>query len=133
MKRMFYGCEDAKMQNNREQETGNGEQILIIPFTVYRLPFTLLLFTLYSLLFTSLAFAGDSSNWGVQQPSVTKPTPSEISEKVWDKENNEKVYEDYGSKDSPGFLNREDVDPATTDFEEKYDYEDDEPYTGEVN
>ena len=121
------------MTVNKKQGMGNGEQILIIPFTVYRLPFTLLLFTLYSLLFTPLAFADDSSNWGVGQPSVTKPISGETSEKVWDKENNEKVYEDYGSRDSPGFLNREDVDPATTDFEEKYDYEDDVPYDGGVN
>lgn len=87
-----------------------------------------ILFTLYSLLFIPFALADDSSNWGIQQPQVEKTKQGETSEKVWEKEQSEKLYQDYGSTDSPGFLNREDVDPATSDFEEKYDYEDDAPY-----
>lgn len=78
--------------------------------------------------FASFAFADESSNWGVKQPSVEKTKPSETSEKIWDNEQAEKLYDDYGSPDSPGFLNREGIDPSTSDFEEKYDYEDDAPY-----
>lgn len=87
--------------------------------------FILILFALCTLHFAS--FAEDASNWGIQQPEV-KQIPNEASEKTWEKEQNEKLYENYGSQDSPGFLNREDIDPATSDFEEKYDYQDDAPY-----
>ena len=78
--------------------------------------------------FASLAFADESSNWGIQQPQTEKAKQSETSEKVWEHEQSDNIYENYGSEDSPGFLNREGVDPATSDFEEKYDYEDDAPY-----
>lgn len=88
----------------------------------------LLLFAFCLLRFTPLVFADEASNWGVQQPPAEKTKPSETSEKVWEHEQSDKLYENYGSPDSPGFLNREGIDPATLETEDKYDYEDDEPY-----
>lgn len=78
--------------------------------------------------FASLAFADESSNWGVQQPSVEKTKQGETSEKIWDNEQAERLYDDYGSPDSPGFLNREGIDPRDSTSEDDYDYEDDAPY-----
>lgn len=92
-----------------------------------------LLFTLSCLLFTPFAFANDS-NWGVQPLNKTQQNAGEASEKVWNRENNENIYENYGSEESPAFLNRENVDPATSNFNENYDYDyDDEPYNSNVN
>lgn len=115
MKKIFYRCEDAKMRG-----------CVAIFSTPLRILSSCLLFTFYFLLFTSSALA-DDSNWGIQPPS-TKQVPSQASQKVWENEQSEKLYENYGSQDSPAFLNRENIDPATSEYEEKYDYEDDEPY-----
>lgn len=112
----------CKRRVNRKQETGN--RIKFFFFPSFLLSF---FFTLYSLLFTQSAFA-DDSNWGIQQQPNVNPAPSQNSQKVWEKEQNEKLYENYGSQDSPAFLNRENIDPATSEYEEKYDYEDDAPY-----
>lgn len=88
-----------------------------------------LLFALCTLHFAFVPVcADDEQNWGVQPPSASVLSLRENSEKVWDREEDEFLYENYGSPDSPGFLNRENVDPATSEFEEKYDYEDDAPY-----
>lgn len=95
----------------------------------------LILFAFCTLHFTSLAFADDnSSNWGIQPLNKSQQNGSEAAEKVWNRENNETIDENYGSEESPAFLNREDVDPATSDFNESYDYDyDDEPYNPNVN
>jgi hypothetical protein len=89
------------------------------------------------ILFIAPAWADDAPssipNWGIRLSPQAKPTSKEDSEKVWDKEQYEKLHENYGSPDSPGFLNREGIDPATSDLEDKYDYEDDAPYSNEVN
>lgn len=76
----------------------------------------------------------NSSNWGVQPLNVNPQNGSEASERVWNRENNENVYENYGSEESPAFLNRDDVDPATSEFNENYNYNyDDDPYEFDVN
>lgn len=80
--------------------------------------------------FISPVFAEE--NWGVQSPPSVKQGAEEASQKVWDREESEKIHEYYGSEESPGFLNREDIDPSTSEFEEKYDYEDDAPYNYEA-
>lgn len=88
----------------------------------------LLLFAFCTLHFASFA---DDSNWGIQPPPANS-APSQTSEKIWEREQAEKLNENYGSDQSPAFLNRENIDPATSEFEEKYDYEDDEPYNYEA-
>lgn len=104
---------------NRKQATGNRKRL------------SLFLFTLYSLLFTSSVFA-DDSNWGIQPPSSLNRGKEEASQKVWDWEKGEKIDEYYGSEESPDFLNRENIDPATSEYNEQYDYEDDVPYNYEA-
>lgn len=87
----------------------------------------------FCILHFAVSSVSAEENWGVQSTSSpVKQGAEEASQKVWDKEENEKIHENYGSEESPGFLNREDIDPATSDFEEKYDYEDDEPYNYEA-
>lgn len=73
-------------------------------------------------------FADESSNWGVQPPPATVQNTKENSEKVWDREENQNIYENYGSGDSPEFLNRGGIDPRDSMMEDTYDYEDDTPY-----
>lgn len=97
-------------------------QLVFLPY------FLFVLFTLYSLLFTPLAFANEQQNWGVQPPPEEKIKQNETSEKVFEHEQSDKLYENYGSSDSPGYLNREGIDPSTLETEDKYDYEDDAPY-----
>lgn len=96
------------------------------------LRYILLLFVFCMLHFAALPVLADDSNWGIQPSSQVKQPSSQAAEKTWEKEQNEKLYENYGSQDSPAFLNRENVDPATSEFEEKYDGEDDEPYNYEA-
>lgn len=91
-----------------------------------------LLFAFCILPFATLPALADNSNWGVQSPSSVKHSSEEASQKVWEKEQNENLYENYGSQDSPSFLNREGVDPATSEYNEQYDYEDDAPYDYEA-
>lgn len=88
----------------------------------------LLLFALCPLHFASFA----EENWGVQPSTSVKQDAGETSQKIWDKEENEKIHEYYGSEESPGFLNRGDIDPSTSDYDERYDYEDDAPYNYEA-
>jgi uncharacterized protein YxeA len=84
------------------------------------------------ILFISPALANDittnDSNWGIQSPIEKQQKEAETSEKIWDKEQNQKLYENYGSQDSPAFLNRENIDPSNSEFEDKYDETDDAPY-----
>ena len=72
--------------------------------------------------------SANDSNWGIQSPIEKQQKEAETSEKVWEKEQSGKLYENYGSQDSPAFLNRENIDPSTSDFEDKYDEADDAPY-----
>lgn len=63
--------------------------------------------------------APDDSNWGIQP--VTKDwqraQQTSSSEKAWDEEVNEKIYENYGSEASPAFLNRENINPGESDYD----------------
>lgn len=50
--------------------------------------------------------AVDNSNWGVSPTtSQNKQGSGEQEEKVLDNEQNQTIYENYGSKESPAFLN----------------------------
>lgn len=119
MKRNFYRCEDAK--------TRACVAIFSTPLSILS---SCLLFTFCFLLFISSALADE--NWGVQPPSLVKQSAGEASQKVWDREESEKIDEYYGSEESPDFLNREGIDPSTSEYDEKYDYEDDAPYNYEA-
>lgn len=53
--------------------------------------------------------AYDNSNWGVHPLSDKEQKSKETSssEKIWNEEQDEMIYENYGSEESPAFLNRE--------------------------
>lgn len=87
----------------------------------------LLLFALCPLHFAVSSVSAEE-NWGVQPPSSVNKGKEEASQKVWDREETEKIEKYYGSEESPDFLNRGDIDPSTSDYDERYDYEDDAPY-----
>jgi len=70
-------------------------------------------------LFTSCAFGDDApsddSNWGVQpQKQSPKIAPSE---KTWNEEQDETIYDNYGSEESPAYLNRENMNPNEADYD----------------
>lgn len=68
----------------------------------------------------------DGSNWGIQtNQHYSKTSPSQ---KVWDTQRDQIIDEKFGSDTSPAFLNRENIDPRDSDFEDNYDYEDDGTY-----
>lgn len=89
------------------------------------------LFAFCILHFVALPVSAEE-NWGVQPQSSIKQDAGETSQKVWNKEESQKIDEYYGSEESPDFLNRGDIDPATSEYNEQYDYEDDEPYNYEA-
>lgn len=121
MKRILR-CKDAKTQ--RRKALKKLCLYASMPLCIF------FLFTLYSLLFTQSVSAEE--NWGVLPQSSVKQGAGEASQKVWDNEENEKIDEYYGSEESPDFLNREGIDPATSEYDAQYDYEDDEPYNYEA-
>jgi len=57
----------------------------------------------------------DNSNWGVQAKPENK-TNSDVSEQVWDGEEENYIYDNYGSEESPAFLNREKMNPNESDY-----------------
>lgn len=65
----------------------------------------------------------DNSNWGIQPVNQDEQQAKETSplEKIWNKEQDENIYDNYGSEESPAFLDRENIDPG----EYEYDYNDD--------
>lgn len=91
----------------------------------------LLLFAFCPLHFAALSVLAEE-NWGIQPPSSVKQGAGETAQKVWDKEESQKIDEYYGSEESPDFLNRGDIDPSTSDYDERYDDEDDAPYNYEA-
>lgn len=86
-----------------------------------------ILLAAFLLLFV-LPVLADDSNWGISSYPQVKPSQQEQSEKVWNNENDELMYDNYGSANSPGFLNRGNVDPRGSISEDNYDYEDDDIY-----
>ncbi len=91
----------------------------------------LILFAFCTLHFAAVSASADD-NWGVQPPSSVKQGGEEASQQVWNREESEKIDEYYGSEESPEFLNRQGIDPATSEYNEQYDYEDDAPYNYEA-
>lgn len=57
----------------------------------------------------------NSTNWGIQPKQKTQPA-GEPSEYVWDKEEEEYIYDNYGSEYSPAFLNRQNMNPNESDY-----------------
>ena len=78
-----------------------------------------LVLCLFLFLSISLAFADDApcdnSNWGIQ-PQKQSPQKLSAAEKTWDEEEYEYIYENYGSQESPAFLNRENINPNEADY-----------------
>lgn len=75
--------------------------------------FILLLFLLFLIAFTNVfCYASDDndSNWGVPLDSQDRKQAGEASESTWNNEKNGIIYEDYGSNQSPSFLNIENTD-----------------------
>lgn len=68
-----------------------------------------------------LAFADSSSvddtNWGVQ-PTLrpAQAITPEASEDVWNQQRNNIIDEKYGCDTSPGFLNRDNINPNESDY-----------------
>ena len=77
--------------------------------------------------------AVDNSNWGIPLKPQNRQTSGEQEERVIDNEQNQAIYQNYGSEDSPAFLNS--VNPPENEFE--YDsgdgdyYDDSDPYEDE--
>lgn len=83
------------------------------------------------LLFTSFqVFADcttiDNPNWGIQPASKNFQKQSPL-QKALDEQRDQAIYENYGSEQSPAFLNRENIDPQDSDSGGDYspDYDDD--------
>ena len=76
--------------------------------------FSLILFFVFCSIFTSPVFADGSvyngSNWGVPYYSQDDEQSGEAEEQVWQDELDESNYENYGSDDSPAYLNRQNID-----------------------
>jgi len=66
----------------------------------------------------------DTSNWGVQsRPQAScdydeyyEDGDTSPSEDTWNGEHDNKIYEKYGSEESPAFLNRENINPSESDY-----------------
>lgn len=77
--------------------------------------------------------AVDNSNWGIPLKSQNKKYLGEQEERNLDNEQNQSIYQNYGSVESPAFLNS--VNPPENEFE--YDsgdgdyYDDNDPYEDE--
>lgn len=87
--------------------------------------FVLLFICLFSFSYPVFAdeAAPDNSNWGIQPITADQQKAKETSasEKTWNQEVNETIYDNYGSDESPAFLNRENIDPHESDLDEDYD------------
>ena len=60
----------------------------------------------------------EEGNWGVEPIIMNKPNKNntENSEKTWQGEHDEVIFDHYGSDQSPSFLNREDMNPNESDY-----------------
>lgn len=76
----------------------------------------LLFSALFIFQFPALAQDADS-NWGIQQQQNSSNQCNSIEEKVWQREYDRALYEEYGSDQSPAFLNRENIDSDETDYD----------------
>lgn len=65
--------------------------------------------------FAQADVTGDDSNWGIQ-PTKSVPAPTEKSEQTWQDEHDEAIYDNYGSDQSPAFLNREKINPNESNY-----------------
>lgn len=85
----------------------------------------------YLFLFSACVFADDSTvdnpNWGIQPASKDVQSLSP-SQKVWDAERDQIIDKNYGSDQSPAFLNRENVDPQGSYLDDNYNYDDNDDY-----
>ena len=63
--------------------------------------------------------AVDNSNWGIQSHSQSESgygKPGSQSEDAWDAQQDDTIYNNYGSEESPAFLNRENINPNESDY-----------------
>ena len=82
-----------------------------------------LIFLIFFLIFCSYPVLGDdtapnTSNWGVQPiPQNKLPIDKTFSpsENIWGNEQDDYIYNNYGSEESPAFLNRENINPNESD------------------
>lgn len=76
--------------------------------------------SLFALFYPAFAdeAAPDNSNWGIQPLTEDQQKTKVISseEKIWNKEQDKNIYENYGSEESPAFLNRENINPGEADY-----------------
>lgn len=74
-------------------------------------------------LFSYPAKAQDESNCNAPTGNVTQSNDNvqvteSPAEKTWDREYNRALNEEYGSAESPAFLNRENIDSDDSDYDD---------------
>lgn len=79
----------------------------------------LIVASLFHLVNANAEVTNDDKNWGIEPVVLDKPSGtsnSEASEKTWQGEHDEAIYDNYGSDQSPAFLNRENMNPNESDY-----------------
>lgn len=68
--------------------------------------------------YANAEISNDNTNWGIKTPEPDPPQSikQEASEKVWQGEHDEVIYDNFGSDQSPAFLNRENINPTESDY-----------------